>query len=340
MIVADAPATAGLAPPQLVVPDTVFVDNRIAVPEDPRLVWPRDTALTLEPADGELVVRFGQPPEPAAIERFRRAAGPAIGDLRWNDVSLVLRAAAGWTMDAHVVGAMLVVAFRPDTPPVRDRPVADATGARDMALAAVEADLAAGYPGRGRREAAALLARDPGDRRAARFLADARAMDGDTAGAGREYRAIGASDPAAARIIAAAGGRAAIGVTAREGGDLAQVEAAARVDAPVSGTVGLGAGLRHLTSRVDLAGGRRTRGTTMADAALAVALGDAARLQLLASAALDDGVTGGGAKMTYGPAEAQWRVTLTRHMPEYWTPAQVLAGGYLSRAALGGAPIA
>jgi hypothetical protein len=78
----------------------------------------------------------------------------------------------------------------------------------------------------------------------------------------------------------------------------------------------------------------------MADAALAVALGDAARLQLLASAALDDGVTGGGAKMTYGPAEAQWRVTLTRHMPEYWTPAQVLAGGYLSRAALGGAPIA
>lgn len=335
MIASDTPLIVGAGAPQLVVPETVFVDRRIVSDGEPRLVWPRGATLTLDRGEGEVVIHYDQPPSVDAIAMFQERAGAAIGDLRWNDVSLVLRPAGGWRMDARLVGPALIVAFQPiaDDAASGDRP---ADTARDLARAVIEADLAAGYPGRGRREAQALLARDPADPRAARLLADARALDNDMVGAGRAYRALGATDRAARRVMAAAGGTASAGVVARDGGDLAQVEASVRADAPVTDEIGIGAGLRHLESRVDTAEGRRKAGADVVDAALAVALSDAVRLQLLASAALDDGVTGGGARITYGPAEAQLRVTLTRHMPDYVTPAQVLAGGYLSRASVGG----
>jgi len=335
VIVDDLAASGGAPVPQLVVPDTVFVDRRIVAPGEPHLVWPAGAALSLERSGGELVVRYDRPPSEQAIRDFREAAGDMLGDLRWNDVTLMLRPAAGWRMDARVVGPALIVGFALVAADTDDVQAAPADPARELAHAAIEADLAAGYPGRGRRQAQALLARDPGDGRAARLLADARAIDGDTAGAARGYRALGADDRSARRTIASGGGTAAMGLVAREGGDLGQVEASLRADVPVADAVAMGGGLRHLQSRVDTPERRRDRAATVADASLAVALGDAARLQLLASAALDDGVTGGGARITYGPAEAQWRLTLTRHMPDYATPAQVLAAGYLSRAALG-----
>lgn len=333
MIVLALPPSDSVVLPQLTVPDTVLVDHRIVAPGDPRLIWPAGTVLTLERAGGEVIVHADRPPGDEAVALFQSQAGAAIGDLRWNDVSLVLRPAAGWAMDARIVGNALIAAFRPLAEALA--PAAATTG-NELDHARIEADLAAGYPGRGRREAAALLARDPQDQRAARLLADAAAIDGDVASAARGYRAAGATDDPARRAMAAAGGTASVGLVAREGGDLAQVEAGVRVDLPLDDRIGAGLGVRQLVSRVETGARRRSETATIVDAGLAVALSDAARLQLLAAAALDDGVTGGGVKMTYGPSEAQLRVALTRHMPDYATPAQVLAGGYLSRAALGG----
>ncbi|MEG8054837.1 hypothetical protein QP185_19435 [Sphingomonas aerolata] len=83
--------------PVLVVPRTVFADGRIVTSES-RLAWPDDAVVRIEDRDGELVARFDRPIAPARLAAFREAAGDAIGDLRWNDDSLVLRPAAGWTM--------------------------------------------------------------------------------------------------------------------------------------------------------------------------------------------------------------------------------------------------
>lgn len=323
----------GSGAPQLVVPDTVFIDRRIVAPGEPRLVWPNGARLSLEREGGEVIVGFDRPPSEEAIDLFRDAAGEAIGDLRWNDVSLMLRPASGWSMDARIIGTTLQIAFRP----IATRPQVDGgEDRRELAHARIEADLAAGYPGRGGREAQAMLAGDPDDRRARRLLAEARMIDGDVVGAGRDYRAIDASDTAARRAMAAAGGTASAGLVAREGGDLRQVEGSIRLDAPVGDGISVQAAARHLASRVDTPVGRRDAAASVIDAGLGVALRDAVRLSLIAAAALDDGVTGGGARITYGPAESQLRVSLTRHMPDYATRAQVLAGGYLSRAALGG----
>lgn len=333
MIAVD-PSVAGAA--QLVVPDTVFIDRRIVASGEPRLIWPGGTLLSLDRHEGELIVTFDRPPTEDAIALFRDLAGAAIGELRWNDVSLVLRPAIGWSMDARIVGTMLTVDFRPATIAATGSEGNGTEPRRELARTMIEADLAAGYPGRGRREAQALLASDPADRRARRLLGDARALDGDVAGAARAYRDVGANDPAARRVIAASGGTASAGIVAREGGDLGQLEASVRVEAPVADRVAVQAAARHLVSRVDGSAGRREAAASVVEAGLGVALSDSVRLSLIASAALDDGVTGGGARITYGPAEAQLQVGLTRHMPDYAAPAQVLAGGYLSRAALGG----
>jgi hypothetical protein len=322
LLLADAPVIA--------VPRAVFADSRVAAPE-PVLRWPDAASVRVTESDGELVARFDRPLSAERIAAFRKAAGDAIGDLRWNDDSLVLRAAPGWSMTWRQTRSVVALAFVPpsdDT--IGAQPTADI--APDTALAAIEADVAAGYPGQARRAATRLAKRYPDDRRVARLLADTRMADGDVRGAARDYRALAADDLTARRAIAAEPGTASIGVTARDGSDLSQAEFAARIDAAVGDDLVAGAGLRHVLSRVE--GGART-GDTVVDASLLAALTDSVRVQLLASAALDDAVTGGGAKVVAGSADAQVRMTLTRHMPDYSTPAQVIGGGYLSRALIG-----
>ena len=316
--------------PVLTVPAAVFADARVAA-SSPALVWPDRTVVAVEDADGELVARFDRPLPPESIDAFRAAAGEAIGDLRWNDDSLVLRAAPGWTMTWRQAGASLWVTFVPPKT-VEAPPLPADDGARDAEVARIAADAAAGYPGAARRRAAALAVRHPTDKGVARLLADTQAADGDAAGAARGYRALAADDPAARRIIAAEPGTASLGVTVRDGSDLSQVEFGARVDAAVRDRVSVGGGLRQLVSRV---AGRAATGTTVVDASVAATMDEAIRVQLLASAALDDAVTGGGVRVVSGSAEAQLRATLLRHMPDYSTAAQVLAGGYLSRALVG-----
>lgn len=321
----------GLAePPVLSVPPTVFADARVTAPS-PLLVWPDGTIVRVEEAEGEMVARFDRPLAADRIDAFRKAAGEAIGDLRWNDDSLVLRPAPGWTMTWRQAGTTVSVAFAPSAP-VAAPSAREGDAARDAAIAAIEADAAAGYTGAARRRAAALAARYPNDKSVARLLADTRSADGDSRGAARDYRALGADDRAARRAIAADPGAASLTVTARDGSDLSQVELGARVDAAIGARLTAGGGVRHLVSRV--AGDTRA-GATVADAAVAATIDETVRVQLLASAALDDAVTGGGVRLVAGPAEAQFRATVLRHMPDYSTVAQVLAGGYLSRALVG-----
>ena len=317
----------------LTVPRTVFADSRVVVPESV-LAWPDDAVVYIEERDGELVARFDQPMTADRIATFREAAGDAIGDLRWNDDSLVVRPAAGWTMRWRQTGPVVALVFSPPDP---NEPLTERTDetASEAALTAIEADAVAGYPGPARRAATQLAKRYPTDPRAARMLADTRLADGDVRGAARDYRALGADDLTARRAIAAAPGTASIGVTARDGNDLSQAEFAARIDATVGDTFAAGGGLRHIASRVGTDTQTVRTGDIVVDASLAAAFDGAVRVQLLASAALDDGVTGGGAKAVAGSADAQFRVTLSRHMPDYSTPAQVLAGGYLTRALLG-----
>ncbi len=319
--------------PALTVPRTVFADSRIVVPEAV-LAWPGNAVVRIEERDGELVARFDQPMIADQIAAFREAAGDAIGDLRWNDDSLVLRPATGWSMTWRQAGPAVALTF---SPRASNDVIAEGAedGVFDAAVAAIEADAAAGYSGQALRAATALAKRYPTDRRAIRMLADTRLAEGDVRGAARDYRALAADDLTARRAIAAASGTASIGVTVRDGSDLSQAESAARIDAAIGDTLVAGGGLRHVTSRVGTDTQTVRTGDTVLDASLAAAFDGAVRVQLLASAALDDGVTGGGAKAVAGFAEAQFRVTLTRHMPDYSTPAQVLAGGYLSRALLG-----
>ncbi|MCP3733945.1 hypothetical protein M9979_03530 [Sphingomonas sp. RP10(2022)] len=315
------------APPRLAVPAAVFADAQVALPSA-RLVWPAGTRLRVEAGEGELVVRADRPLPADAIDAFRDAAGEAIGDLRWNDDSLVLRAAPGRDMRWRQSGVTVTVAFAP--PPVVAAPVT--AGVDEAAIAGIEADAAAGYPGRARRGALALRRRYPDDRRVARLVADTQAADGDVRGAARGYRALDARDRSARRAIAAAPGTASLGVVARDGSDMAQAEFGARIDAAVDDRIAVGGGLRHIASKVV---GARSAGASVVDASVTARLAETVRVQLLASAALDDAVTGGGARLVAGSADAQFRATLTAHMPDYSTPAQVLAGGYLSRALIG-----
>lgn len=316
--------------PSLMVPPAIFADARVTAPS-PRLIWPDRTHVRVEEVDGEIVVRFDRALASERIDAFRNAAGDAIGDLRWNDDSLVLRAAPGWTMHWQHAGTTLSVTFaRPPVSPAMMPPLDDAT--RDVAIAAIQADAAAGYPGAAHRRAAALAARHPADASVARLLADMQAADNDSRSAARGYRALKADDRAASRVIAADGGIASVAVTARDGSDLSQVELGARVDAAIGSRMSAGGGLRYVVSRVARLS---DTGATVLDAAISATIDRATRVQLVASAALDGAVTGGGVRVAAGPAEAQVRATLLRHMPDYSTVAQVLAGGYLSRALLG-----
>lgn len=327
-------ALLAAATPTLRVPPVLLEDARIAGGAT-QLVWQPGTAITAEEQDRELIVRFDRPIDDATIDAFRRAGGAAIGDLRWNDASLVLRPAIGWDMAWRRDGSLIAVDFAAQ----RDAVAVDAPAPPvdlDTRLLAIEADVAAGYPGQGRRAAEALARSQPDDPRVGRILADTRGADGDVRGAAAAYRRIGATDPVARRAMAFAPGTASIGTTLRSGGDLSQIETAARVDAALSDRLTLGGGVRAVASRVDTDAGVLRHTAPVVDVAATVRVSDDMRMQAVLSGALDNGVTGGGARIVAGSAEAQWRAALLLHQPDYSTVEQAIGGGYLSRVTAGG----
>ncbi|KQN90380.1 hypothetical protein ASE90_17540 [Sphingomonas sp. Leaf67] len=320
---------AGIAGPVLRVPPAILADGEVAG-GDPPLVWPVGTTLSVEGDGGEIVVRADRPIDDRAINRFRDAAGDAIGDLRWNDDSLVLRPAAGRTLRWRHSDNRMTIGFTPgDDAPVAA--VAQDASDLDPQLLTIEADVAAGYPGEGRRRAETLATQHPADRRVIRILADARSADGDAAGATRLYRRLGATDRTARRAAAFAPGAASASVTLRDGSDLSQIESAARVDVALTDRTTIGGGVRHIASTI----GDDHRGSTVAEAGATVRVGDEARMQAVLAGALDSGVTGGGVRYAAGSAEGQWRAGLTLHQPDYSTREQAIDDGWLSRVSAG-----
>ncbi|KQM30884.1 hypothetical protein [Sphingomonas sp. Leaf10] len=321
LIVADAG-------PVLRVPAAILADGEVAG-GDPQLVWPAGTTLRIEGDDGEIVVRADRAIDDRAIDTFRGAAGDAIGDLRWNDDSLVLRPAAGRELRWRTAGNRVTIGF---TAPAAE-PAAPAQSAPELdpQLLAIEADVAAGYPGEGRRRAETLAVQHPTDRRVTRILADARSADGDAAGATRLYRQLGATDRTARRAAAFAPGAASAVVTLRDGSDLSQVESSARVDVALTDRTTIGGGVRHVASTI----GDQRRGSPVVEAGATVRVGDEARMQAVLAGALDSGVTGGGVRYASGSAEGQWRAGVTLHQPDYSTREQALDDGWLSRVSAG-----
>ncbi len=326
-----------LAAPRAEIADARWVDRDASVSVGlQRLRWPAGTRLTVTERDGELLARFDRPLSPDAIAALRAAAPAAIEDLRWNDDSLVLRASAGWRVAWDRDGTALSLTFLRDAASADTATTADDPAALDAALTAIEADAAAGYPGSARRGAEALARRHPDDPRVLRKLADARAGDGDTVGAARLYRQLGAEDPAARRVRAFAPGAASVSATVRDGGDLTQVELGARVDAAVGERVSVGAGIRVIDSQVETATGKVDAQSQLIDGAISVRLGDDLRATLQATSALDTGVTGGGVRFVLGSADLQLRGGALIHVPDYSTGPQALGDGYLTRATIGG----
>ena len=301
-----------------------------------RLRWPAGTTVTVSERDNEVVLRFDRPLSADAIASVRAAAPAAIADLRWNDDTLVLRASPGWRIGWQREDAAVALTFLRDDD-VAATATADAadSGALDVALTAIEADAAAGYPGQARRAAEALARRHPDDPRVLRKLADARNGDGDVRGAAQIYRRLGSDDATARRARAFAPGAASLSATARDGGDLSQLEIAARADVAIGDDVSVGGAVRHVESRVDTSAGKISAGSTIVEASAGARLSDDVRATIVAASALDTGVTGGGLRFVAGSSDLQLRGGLLYHMPDYSTGQQVLGDGYLTRGALG-----
>ncbi|WP_294300884.1 hypothetical protein [uncultured Sphingomonas sp.] len=331
LLVADEPPS---------VPPAAWDDRDAAISlASQRLRWPTGTRLEVADRDGELVVRTDRAIDAAAIDALRRSAAPAIADLRWNDQSLVLRAAPPWRIAWRRDGATLALTFLYASDPVAptSSPSAADTETIDVTLAAIEASAAAGYSGEARRTAETLVDRFPEDSRALRALADARSANGDVRGADALYHRLGADDRAARRARAFAPGTASVTATVRDGGDLTQVEVAARVDSAVNDTVTIAGGLRYIYSRVETVAGDIHARSQIAEGSVTVRLDDDVRATVLAASALDTGVTGGGVRFVAGASEFQVRGGAFYRLPDYSTGKQALAAGALSRVGIGGA---
>ncbi|KEY98416.1 hypothetical protein AI27_11900, partial [Sphingomonas sp. BHC-A] len=164
-----------MGPPPLMVaalpPDTDVTASDARTVD---LQWSGDVHIELEDSGHELVVRFDRPIADAALKDFAAAAGPDLADLRWNDDSLVLRAAAGRKLEAVADKRVLHVRFLPDGEATPAPAIAGEPQRADLdvelAIARAQADAAAGYPGLARRRLAPLAAAYPGDRRIQRLL--------------------------------------------------------------------------------------------------------------------------------------------------------------------------
>lgn len=310
------------------------------------LQWSGDVHLQLDNSGYELVVRFDRPIADQAIKDFAKAAGPDLADLRWNDNSLVLRAAAGRKLDAVADARILHVRFLPDPELSTAPPATQEAQAPDMdmelAIARAQADAAAGYPDLARRRLAPLAAAHPEDKRIQRLLADMEIAEGALALGATRYRNLAADDPFARQAIAESGGNVAAAVTARGGKVFWQAEVGLNAMVPLNSRLSVGGGARWFRSEADTVYGptgiisNRTSRSAVGDLFATINLSPVSRIELQGSAQLDEKVAGAGVRLFAGPPERQGRVVLAYHLPDLATPEQSTFGGHISRAGIGG----
>lgn len=170
---------------------------------DIKLVWPEAVRFELESAPYEIVVRYDRRLEAEEIAKFTAAAGKLLGDLRWNDASLVIRPAPGYRIGVEASERALQFRFVKEDDAAPETPQAVAQSpAIELELTRAGADAAAGYPGQARKRLAILAKAHPAEQQVQRALADAEAADGATALAAHRYKAMGADDRIARRVIA------------------------------------------------------------------------------------------------------------------------------------------
>ncbi|WP_176591038.1 hypothetical protein [Sphingobium sp. EM0848] len=337
------------APPLPFLTAALPTDTGVSVSADEKTVdlhWRDDVHLQLENSGYELVVRFDRPIADETLKDFARTAGDDLADLRWNDNSLLLRAASGRRLEARADGRDLHVRFVPEpeatpAPTIASQPPMPDID-MELTIARAQADAAAGYPDLARRRLAPLAVAHPDDKRLQRLLADMEIAEGALAlGAGR-YRNLAADDPFARQTLAESGGNVAAAATARGGKVFWQAEGDLNAMIPLNPQISAGAGLRWFRSEADTVYGptgilsNRTSYSTIGDLFATLNLGAVSRLELQGSAQLDEKVAGAGLRLFAGPPERQGRLVLAYHLPDLATPEQSTFGGHISRAGLGG----
>ncbi|HJT41315.1 MAG TPA: hypothetical protein VJ762_13370 [Sphingobium sp.] len=343
-----------LASPSLPVLSVAMLDDEVTQPSSGQearalsLVWPSDVKLVLETSPYEVVVRFDRPIKDAMLQAFAKDAGADLADLRWNDNSLVIRAASGRRIDASAQGRTLIVHFLPESqdvaaPSLTPSPATPASDTElELEIARAEADAAAGYPDRARRRLVPLAERYPDNKRIQRLLGDMEVAEGALVLGATRYREIAADDPFARQAMAEAGGNIMAAGTIRGGKVFSQVEGGLNALVPVGRNLAVGAGVRHVRSKADTVLGPTgiltdvVAHTTIADALATVQIGNTSRLELQGSAQVDEKVYGVGARLFAGAPERQARVLLAYRLPDVATPEQSTFGGHISRAGIGG----
>ena len=347
LLVSAAPATAQRLPEPRVAdlftagPDAALVlaHGAIAGPLTVALRWPTGTPVTLALADGDLVARYPRPPADAAIATFSNAAGDRIARFDWGPDNLVLRAVPGQRLSAVAIADGLAITFAP----LPADSVVEATAAGDPdadALLLAQADAATGYPGRARRRVAALVAAHPDDPALQAVLASTEYASGRTAAAARRYHALPDQGGAAGRIAARAVGPALeTALLVRDGRGYDQTELGVRGGTPVTGSVRIEGGVRHVRTRGDdPSGADRTLRTRATEAGIAAAV-DAApalRLRFDLTGLVDGSGVGGAAAALFGDPERRGSLRLAWHLPDFATPTGALYGGWADRATAGG----
>jgi len=106
------------APPLPLLVAALPPDTGVSASAEVRTVdlqWSGDVHLQLENNGYELVVRFDRPIADERLKDFASMAGDDLADLRWNDNSLLLRAAAGRRLEAVAEARKLRVRFVPES---------------------------------------------------------------------------------------------------------------------------------------------------------------------------------------------------------------------------------
>lgn len=312
------------------------------------LAWPAGVHLNLESAPYEVVVRFDRPIGETVLRDFARNAGGDLADLRWNDNSLVMRAAAGRRIEAAVAGRQLTVRFLADqeaAPASSPSPVT-AGGMLDddaeLTIARAEADAAAGFPEMARRRLAPLAEKYPQDKRIQRLMADSEIAEGSTLLGIARYRDIAADDPFARRAIAEAGGNVTAAATIRGGKVFSQAEGSINALVAIDRDISVGGGVRYMRTKADTVYGPTgflsdvVSRSVIADLLATIQLARTTRLELQGSAQLDETILGGGARLFVGAPERQGRLVFAYRLPDVATPEQSTFGGHISRVGLGG----
>ncbi|MFA7585442.1 MAG: hypothetical protein WCY11_04480 [Novosphingobium sp.] len=307
--------------------------------------WPDMVHLTVEPSPYEVIVRFDRPLDEQEIARFSREAGPLLADLRWNDDSLVLRAAPGNHIEVEPATTALRVRFVAESQDAEGTPTDPAsavTEATDLELARAQADAAAGFPGLARHRLVRLAAVDPANPQVQRALADTEAAEGALPYAARRYLEQGARDRAARRVIAEADGRASGTFILRDGTGFSQWETGVEAAAQVNFGLVLGVGQRQVTTTARAVSGpggyvariRRTRAVASLSASLFS--GPELRLTGQVTSLLDKSLTGAALRLFAGPPERQARLLASYRLPDFSTAEQSWLGGHVTRLGAGG----